>query len=155
MEVGGGPSGTSLVSPKFYEQFLMEADRKTTAALKERGILTVNHNCGKMMDVFELMVSTGTDAMESLTPSSHGGDCDDIDYIKEKWGDRVCLMGGFDQALVEFSEPEEIRLEVGKLIEHYGPGGGYILENTDHFFDAPVENVMAYAQAAREFGSYG
>ena len=154
MEVGGGPSGTSLVSPTLYEQFLMEADRKTTSALKKKGVLTVNHNCGKMMDVFELMVSTGTDAMESLTPSSHGGDCDDIDYIKETWGDRVCLMGGFDQALVEFSGPEEIRQEVRRLIEHYGPGGGYILENTDHFFDAPVENVMAYARAAREFGSY-
>jgi uroporphyrinogen decarboxylase len=142
------------VSPKFYEQFVMKADSATTAALKKKDILTVNHNCGKMLDVFELMVSTGTDAMESLTPSSHGGDCDDIDYIKKKWGDRVCLMGGFDQALIERSEPEKIGQEVRRLIEHYGPGGGYILENTDHFFNAPVHNVMAYAQAAREFGSY-
>jgi uroporphyrinogen-III decarboxylase len=154
MEVGGGPSGTSLVSPEFYEQFIMEADAATVAALKSRGILTVNHNCGRMMDVFDLMVSTGTDAMESLTPSSHGGDCDDIDYIKQRWGDRVCLMGGFDQALLEFGKPEGIREEVRRLIERYGPGGGYILENTDHFFDAPVENVRAYAEAARAFGSY-
>jgi hypothetical protein len=39
--------------------FIMEADKATVRALKEKGILTVNHNCGKMMDVFELMVSTG------------------------------------------------------------------------------------------------
>jgi uroporphyrinogen-III decarboxylase len=154
MEVGGGPSGTSLVSPTFYETFIMEADRSMVTALKERGIFTVNHNCGKMLDVFEMMVSTGVDAMESLTPSSHGGDCDDLGMIKQRWGDRICLMGGFDQALIEFGNPSEIREEVRRLIEHYGGGGGYILENTDHFFDAPVDNVTAYAQAAREFGVY-
>jgi uroporphyrinogen-III decarboxylase len=154
MEVGGGPSGTSLISPAFYEKFIMEADRVMVGALKQKGILTVNHNCGKMLDVFEMMVSTGVDAMESLTPSSHGGDCDDLDLIKERWGDRVCLMGGFDQALIEFGNPTEIQGEVRRLIEHYGSGGGYILENTDHFFNGPVDNVRAYAQAAREFGSY-
>jgi hypothetical protein len=154
MEVGGGPSGTSLVSPDFYERFIMEPDRAMVDGLKLKGILTVNHNCGKMIDVFEMMVSTGVDAMESLTPSSHGGDCDDLDMIKQRWGDRVCLMGGFDQALIEFGEPAEIREEVRRLIDHYGSGGGYILENTDHFFDAPVGNVRAYAEAAREFGSY-
>jgi len=154
MEIGGGPSGTSLVSPKIYEQFLMDADKRTAQALKQKGILTVNHNCGKMMDVFDLMVSAGVDAMETLTPSTHGGDCDDLDYIKKTWGSQVCLMGGFDQSLLEFSTPEKIREEVKRLIEHYGPGGGFILENTDHFFDAPVENVFAYANAAREFGVY-
>ena len=87
MEVGGGPSGTSLVSPDFYERFIMESDRAMVSALKQKGILTVNHNCGKMLDVFEMMVSTGVDAMESLTPSSHGGDCDDLDMIKKRWGD--------------------------------------------------------------------
>jgi len=154
MEIGGGPSGTSLVSPQMYEEFIMEADRHTVEALKKKGILSVNHNCGKMMDVFELMVSTGVDAVETLTPSSHGGDCDDLDYIKNKWGERVCLMGGFDQKLIEFDSPYEIEKEVKRLIEHYGPGGGYILENTDHFFDAPVENVFAFAKAAREHGIY-
>jgi uroporphyrinogen-III decarboxylase len=154
MEIGGGPSGTSLISPKIYEQFLMDADRRTAEALKNRGIFTVNHNCGKMMDVFELMVSTGVDAMETLTPSSHGGDCDDPDFVKKTWGSRVCLMGGFDQSLIELSTPEKIRDEVKRLMDHYGPGGGFILENTDHFFDAPLENVFAYAHAAREFGVY-
>jgi uroporphyrinogen decarboxylase len=154
MEIGGGPGGTSLVSPAMYEQFIMPADVRTVGALKQKGIPTVYHNCGKMMDVFGLMVSTGVDAVETLTPSGHGGDCDDLDLIKVRWGHRVCLMGGFDQALIEFADVDAIEREVKRLIEHYGPGGGYILENTDHFFDAPVENVRAYARAAREFGIY-
>jgi hypothetical protein len=63
-------------------------------------------------------------------------------------------MGGFDQKLIEFANPCEIKKEVKRLIEHYGQGGGYILENTDHFFNAPVDNVFAFAKAAREYGIY-
>ncbi len=29
-------------------------------------------------------------------------------------------------------------------------GGGYMLSTADHFFDAPIENIKAYAEAAKE-----
>jgi len=42
------------------------------------------------------------------------------------------------------------RREVHDLFTTYGQGGGYIISTSDHFFDAPLENLKAYADAARE-----
>jgi hypothetical protein len=39
-------------------------------------------------------------------------------------------------------------------MESAAEGGGYILYNNDHFFDAPVENIHAYVKAARRYGRY-
>jgi alkanesulfonate monooxygenase SsuD/methylene tetrahydromethanopterin reductase-like flavin-dependent oxidoreductase (luciferase family) len=46
--------------------------------------------------------------------------------------------------------PDQIRAEVRRLFEALGPGGGYILSASDHFFEAPVENLKAFARAGAE-----
>jgi hypothetical protein len=61
------------------------------------------------------------------------------------------MIGGMDQFNVLTSgTPEQIRAEVIRLFEGFGRDGGYILSASDHFFDVPVENLQAYAAAARE-----
>ncbi|MCL5985569.1 MAG: hypothetical protein M1371_03285 [Actinobacteria bacterium] len=154
MEIGGGPCGTSLVSPQIYEEFIMPIDIKMVDALHKKQIKVIYHNCGKQMDVFEQMISTGIDAIETLTPSKHGGDCDDIAYIKEKYGSKVCLIGGFDQAIFEHGSKDQVQDEVKKLIDGYGADGGYILCNTDHFFEALLENIFEYSNYAKVYGLY-
>ena len=39
---------------------------------------------------------------------------------------------------------------VHKLFETVGYDGGYICSCSDHFFETPVENLVAFADAARE-----
>jgi hypothetical protein len=36
------------------------------------------------------------------------------------------------------------------LFEKVGQDGGYICSCSDHFFETPVENITAFAAAARE-----
>jgi len=61
------------------------------------------------------------------------------------------MIGGMDQFnVITDGTPEKIRAEVRRLFEGFGPDGGYILSMSDHFFDAPVENLRVYAEAARE-----
>ena len=61
------------------------------------------------------------------------------------------MIGGMDQFNVLTSgTEEEIRAEVRRLFEGFGNNGGYILSTSDHFFETPVENLRAYAEAARE-----
>ena len=61
------------------------------------------------------------------------------------------MIGGMDQFNVLTSgTAEQIRAEVRRLFEGFGPEGGYVLSCSDHFFETPRENLVAYADAAKE-----
>jgi uroporphyrinogen decarboxylase len=71
--------------------------------------------------------------------------------IKRRIGDKVCLIGGMDQVnILTSGTPEQIRAEVHRLFDTLGPDGGFMLSASDHFFDAPVENLRAFARAGQE-----
>ncbi len=102
------------------------------------------------MAILELIVENRCDASETLSPSGVGGDAVP-DEIKRRIGDKVCLIGGMDQVnILSLGTLGQIRAEVHRLFEVLGPGGGYMLSASDHFFDVPVENLLAYARAGRE-----
>lgn len=54
-----------------------------------------------------------------------------LDYktIAEKYGDRICLLVGFDvQQIIPFGTPEEVRQEVRDLIDVFSrPDGRFML----------------------------
>jgi hypothetical protein len=44
----------------------------------------------------------------------------------------------------------DIRNAVVELFEKVGYDGGYVCSASDHFFDTPVEKLIAFANAAKE-----
>jgi uroporphyrinogen-III decarboxylase len=89
------------------------------------------------------------DAMETFTPPDMGGDTR-LAEAKQRIGDRVCMIGGFDQGhSFKDCTPEHTRAEVRRCFEEAGPNGGYILSPSDHFFDAEPDLVEAFADEAR------
>jgi hypothetical protein len=63
------------------------------------------------------------------------------------------MIGGFDQHhhFVGCSE-EETRAAVRRCFVEAGIGGGYILCPSDHFFDADLNLLAAFADEARQCG---
>lgn len=151
LETGGGHNSSTVISPAIFEKFILPRERRIHSFCRdELGLRTVYHTCGGMMPLLELLVDVGSTAVETLTPPSMGGDVD-LAEVKHRIGDKVCLIGGFDQFNgFERSTHEETARMVGRCFEDAGEGGGYILNPSDHFFDCPVENLHAYARAARE-----
>ncbi len=100
------------------------------------------------MPLLETIAAMKPDAMETFTPRSMGGDAD-LGLAKRLVGDRVCLIGGFDQFHHFIGcSPEETRRAVRRCFEAAGEGGGYILAPSDHFFDADPKLLEAYADEA-------
>jgi uroporphyrinogen-III decarboxylase len=101
-----------------------------------------------MMPILEQIADTGTDAMETFTPPAMGADVN-LAEAKRRIGDRVCMIGGFNQAhyLID-CPPEATRAEVRRCYEEAGPGGGYILAPSDHFFDADPALIQALVDEA-------
>lgn len=152
VETGGGGSSDTVISPEMHRKFCLPYDRKIHDAIHEAGFPVVYHTCGGMMNILDSIAENGCDASETLSPPGVGGNIDagDGKRVKEELGTRVALIGGMDQiGLLTGGTPSEIRKEVERLFEVFGTGGGYIMSACDHFFEAPVENLKAYADAAR------
>jgi hypothetical protein len=107
--------------------------------------------CGGMMPFLERIAAMQPDAMETFTPDGMGGDVNGLRLAeaKRRIGDRVCIIGGFDQFhFFTGCTPGETRLEVRRCFEAAGAGGGYILSPSDNFFEAEPALMAAFADEA-------
>ncbi len=150
VETGGGSASSTLISPKMHGEFCLPYDRILHDALHGLGFKVVYHTCGGTLGIEEMIVRNGTDASETLAPKSIGGNQEPWEF-KRKIGKRLALIGGLDQHnTLTVGTPEDIGKAVRRLFESVGFEGGYICSASDHFFETPVENLRAFAEAARE-----
>ncbi len=151
IETGGGAGSSTVISPKLHEEFCLPYDRRSHDACHAVGHKVTYHTCGGMMPLLEMIVENGCDCSETLSCPEVGGDVADIGEVKRRIGDKICLIGGFNQfQILTEGTPERIRSEVHRLFEAAGAGGGYICSTSDHFFETPPENLQALADAAKE-----
>jgi len=147
-ETGGGHNSSTVISPDIFREFILPYEKTIHGFLNAIGIKTVYHTCGGMMPILDHLVEIGSTALETLTPPALGGDVDLAD-AKRRVGDKVALIGGFDQFNgFENASPDETREYVRKCFAEGGVGGGYIMNPSDHFYECPVENMVAYADEA-------
>ncbi len=149
IEHGGGDASSTVISPAIFEQFVAPYDGPLTALAQSVGQRVVYHTCGGMMRFLELLAAMKPNALETFTPESMGGDTI-LAEAKQRIGDKVCMIGGFDQFhYFKGCTPEETRRAVRKAFEDAGGDGGFILAPSDHFFDADVALLQAFADEAR------
>jgi len=149
-ELGGGDASSTVISPRIFDEFVAPYDSRLISLLHEAGQKVSYHTCGGMMPLLERIAGMGPDAVETLTPPAMGGDAD-IAEVKRRIGDKVCLIGGFDQYhFLTGCTEAETRKAVRDCFEKAGAGGGYILCTSDNFFDADPNLIKAYADEARK-----
>ncbi len=148
IELGGGSASSTVISPSIFAEFVAPYDSELIAEAHRAGQRVVYHTCGGMMPLLELIADMKPDAMETFTPPALGGDVD-LGVAKARIGDRVCMIGGFDQYThFQGCSPAETRRAVRDCFEAAGVGGGYIMAPSDHFFDAELELIEAFAEEA-------
>ena len=150
LELGGGDASTTVISPDIFDNFVAPYDSQLIALAHEAGQRISYHTCGGMMPILEKIAAMQPDAMETFTPPDMGGDTR-LAEAKARIGDKICLIGSFDQFhyFVGCTE-EQTRAAVRRHFEAAGAGGGFILSPSDHFFDADLKLIMAFADEARK-----
>jgi len=150
IETGGGSSSSTLVSPELHQEYCLPYDRKMHNALHDLGFTITYHTCGGTYGIEEHIVDNGCDASETLAPVSVGGNQEPWEFRK-KVGSRIACIGGIDQfSVLTTGSAEEIRQMTHKLFRTVGADGGYICSASDHFFDTSPENLVTFANAAKE-----
>jgi uroporphyrinogen decarboxylase len=151
IETGGGSASDTVISPKLHRDFCLPYDRQMHRTLHDAGLISTYHTCGGMIHILDLIAENETDASETLTPPGCGGNIDQPELVRDSFAGRVAMIGGMDQFNVLSSgTPAQIRDEVHRLFEGFGRDGSYILSTSDHFFDIRMENLVTYADAAKE-----
>jgi len=150
LELGGGSASSTVISPEIFENFVAPYDSEIIETAHRAGQRIVYHLCGGIMPMIELVLAMKPDAFETFTPPAMGADTD-LREAKQRVNGAACMIGGFDQGhFLTGCSPEETRAEVRRCFDQAGPGGGYILAPSDHFFDAEDVLLRAFAEQARK-----
>ncbi len=144
----GGP----FMSPNQFEEFILPYFRNMVRTCKEAGGYVVKHCDGYVWPLMDMVVEAGIDGMNPIEPTVGM----DIGAMKERYGNRICLLGNIDCGSTLSEAPvSQVVAEVKEAIRQAGPGGGYVLmsSNSIHSSVRP-ENYRAMVEATREFGRY-
>ncbi len=149
----GGDIGTQkgmMLSPDLWRKYIKPQTKQLITPFKEMGFKTFYHSCGSIVPVIEDFIEMGLDILDPIQPKAEGMD---INFLKNKFGDRLSFHGAIDeQELLPMGKPEEVKRVVIKTIDILGKNGGYIVCSSHALQpDIPVENVLAMFSAAREY----
>lgn len=140
-----------FISPKYLRKYLFPWYKRIGDVCKERGLPYIYHSDGNLWEVMEDIIDAGYNALHPIQPS-----CMDIKEVKERYGDRLCLIGNInlDYTLTR-GAPEEVVAEVRQRIRDIAPGGGYCVASSNSVTNyVPLENFKAMIEAVMEFGRY-
>ena len=89
---GRGP----LVAPVFVERFLRPLWEEQVRAAHEVGLPVLLHSDGNLTAVLEQVAAAGFDGVQCIEAAAGM----DPHAVQARWGDRLCLMGTIDPALL-------------------------------------------------------
>ncbi len=145
-------SRSPLMSPDLFRKFILPRLKKFVDAVHEEGGYIIKHTDGNIWPLLDMMVNTGIDAINPMEPVAGM----DIGEVKQRYGDRVCLVGNIDCGeLLSNGSVEEVEAAVKECISKASSGGGHIIcsSNSIHSSVKP-ENYLAMIKATEKFGKY-
>ncbi len=124
-----GTARSMFFNPQLWHDFIKEDLKKIVERTHELGMFFEMHSCGHIQEVIGPMVEElGIDSIQTLQYPQN-----DIQYVKDKWGDRLVTRGGYRDADIirEGASEEDIRAAVRESISILAPGGNHI----PYFYD--------------------
>lgn len=112
-----------FMSPATYRELIKPHHKRLNDAVRELGMIPVQHTCGYCEPLIEDIIETGAAVWTSVQPTN------DIAGMQKKYGDKIVLMGGFDTngAAGAADATLETRIaEVHRCFDEYGQQPGFI-----------------------------
>ena len=119
-----GSQKAPLVSPYIFETFLKPCYKRLVDAAHEMGVHIWLHTCGNVLPFMEDFIEIGFDVIHPIQKRTM-----DAAQVAAKYGDRICILAGFDvQRVIPYGTEEDVRNEVRWLIDTYRrPDGRFML----------------------------
>jgi uroporphyrinogen decarboxylase len=148
-----GTQNRMMISPQAFREFLKPRYAKLFAEWKaiRPEVKIAFHTDGYVYPVLADFVEIGLDILNPVQPKSM-----DPARVKKDFGDHLTLWGTVDiQEVLPFGTPQDVTEEVKLRLRTAGPGGGLIIAPAHNIQpDVPIENVVAFYEAAKRYGRY-
>jgi len=119
-----------FISPTMFRELIIPYLARLIQSVRDMGLYFIKHTDGNIMPIIDQLVGCNPHALHSLDPMAGV----DIKEIKQKWGDKVCLIGNVNCALMQTGTDEEIKENAEYAIINGKPGGGYIFSTSNVAF---------------------
>ncbi len=142
-----------MISPNMWREYLKPRYAHMFSEFKKanKNIKLCYHSCGNLQEVVDELADIGLDVLNPIQPLAM-----EPTEFKKRYGKRLTMYGTLDvQKVMPFGTRDDVKKEVKRLIDSCAQGGGFILSPAHHIqSDTPIENVEAFYEAARKYGSY-
>ena len=124
--------------------------KKNADLAHEKGKLYLLHACGNLDELMDSLINfVGIDARHSFEDA-----IEPVTIAKQRYGDRIALLGGIDVDFFCRVGEAEIRQRVRETLDACHPGGGYCLGSGNSVTNyIPVENYLAMMDEGRRYAA--
>jgi uroporphyrinogen decarboxylase len=148
-----GTQNSLIVSPDTWREFF----KPRYAALIQEfraikpDVKIAYHSDGNIESLLPEYIEIGVDILNAVQPKSM-----DPARLKRRFGKNLSFWGTIDiQEVMPYGAPKDVEEEVMLRIRTVGPGGGLILGPSHNIQpDVPLENILAFYDAAKKYGKY-
>jgi len=140
-----------LINPGILNRIWVPRISKVLQLIKKRELPVTFHSDGTIMEIIPILIELGFCALNPIEPYGN-----DIYTIKQRYGDKLCLIGNIDIAgPLAFGTPEEVEAEVKEHLDRLAWGGGYVMATSHSVIDdIPPENFLTMIKVTNEYGKY-
>ena len=142
-----------IISPALFREFFKPRYAYLFSKWKtlNPNVKIAFHSDGNIYPIIPDLIEVGLDILNPIQPKSM-----DPAKVKKLYGDKLTLWGTVDiQEVLPFGSVEDVANEVKLRLETVGKGGGFIISPAHNIqSQVPLENILAFYEAAKKFGRY-
>lgn len=119
-----------FLSPSMFSEFVTPYLSRLVKGYRDLGAYVIKHTDGNIMPILDQIVNANPHGLHSLDPMAGVN----LGQVKELYGDKICLIGNVNCALMQTGTEQEIIESCRYALENGKIGGGYIFSTSNVIF---------------------
>ena len=138
-----------MVSPQVLDKYFFPWLKRIGDLAKRYNKPLIYHTDGILYDVMDKIIDCGVSALHPIEPKAMN-----IAELKQRYGNKLCLIGNIDVDLLSRGTVDEIRKNVIRNIEEVGQDGGYCVGSGNSIPEyVKLENYIAMIETVKDYNA--